>query len=187
MTQTISHLFDSRSDAERAVRALESDGFSSAEINLLANPNGWDDEPSAEGDGASTGATIGVGVLASIGAIAIPGIGPLVAAGMFATTLAAAGTGAVAGGLAGALIGYGFSDDDAHVYSEAIRRGSTLVTVKTTDARAPRAASLMRDNGAVDAAARHQDFKKSGWTSYDPKAAHYTAEETARERAQRSL
>jgi hypothetical protein len=193
MAQTVSHLFDTRSDAESAVRALENDGFSSAEINLLANPSGWDEEPSAEAEAASTGATIGgvagvgVGVLASIGAIAIPGIGPLVAAGMLATTLAAAGTGAVAGGLAGALIGYGFSDDDAHVYSEAIRRGSTLVTVKTTEARAARAESLMRDNGAVDAAARRQDFKRSGWTAYDPKAVQYTAEEARRERAQRPM
>jgi hypothetical protein len=193
MTQTVSHLFDSRRDAENAVRALEREGFATADITLLANPDSWEVEPSAESDGASTGATIGgvagvgVGVLASIGAIAIPGIGPLVAAGMFATTLAAAGTGAVAGGLAGALIGYGFSDDDAHVYSEAIRRGSTLVSVKTTEARAARAASLMRDNGAIDTAARHQDFKNGGWTGYDPKAPRYTTDETERETRQRSL
>jgi hypothetical protein len=193
MTETVSHLFDTRAEAENAVRALEREGFLPGDIDLLANPNSWDEEPSAQAEGASTGATIGgvagvgVGVLASIGAIAIPGIGPLVAAGMFATTLAAAGSGAVAGGLAGALIGYGFSDEDAHVYSEAIRRGSTLVTVKTTPARAERAASLMSDNGAVDVAARQQDFKKSGWTGYDPKSPHYTAEETARERARRSL
>jgi hypothetical protein len=193
MTETVSHLFDTRSDAENAVRALERDGFSAGDINLLANPNSWDEEPSAQAEGASTGATIGgvagasVGVLASIGAIAIPGIGPLVAAGMLATTLAAAGSGAVAGGLAGALIGYGFSDDDAHVYSEAIRRGSTLVTVKTTSARAARATDIMSEHGAVDIAARHQDFKQSGWTAYDPNSTNYTREEAARERARRSV
>jgi hypothetical protein len=100
---------------------------------------------------------------------------------MLATALTAAGTGAVAGGLAGALVEYGFSDDDAEVYSEAVRRGSTMVTVKTADARAERAETLMRENGAVDFDMRHADFKKSGWTGYDPKAPLYTAEEAARE------
>jgi hypothetical protein len=194
MTQTISHLFDDRRHAENAVKALERDGFSQSEISILANPNtGYAEDVESDAGGLSTGATIGtvagvgVGILASLGAIAIPGIGPLVAAGMLATTLTAAGTGAVAGGLAGALIDYGFSDDDAEVYSEAIRRGSTMVTVKTDDARALRAQTLMRENGAVDFDMRHQDFKKSGWTGYDPKAPLYTAEEAARERNRRSL
>jgi hypothetical protein len=188
MTQNISRVFDNRREAENAVRALERGGFTSDSISLLSHSSDDGETMSEDLDGASNGATIGgvagagVGVLASLGMIAIPGIGPLVAAGMLATTLAAAGTGAVAGGLAGALIDYGVSGDDAHVYSEAVRRGSTLVSVKTTPDREMVAERIMAENGAVDTGSRRQHYEKSGWSGYDPKSPVYSAEEARRER-----
>jgi hypothetical protein len=66
----------------------------------------------------------------ALGVIAIPGIGPLVAAGVLATTLAGAVGGTLVGGLVGALADHGVSEEDAHVYSEGVRRGDTLVTVR---------------------------------------------------------
>ncbi len=194
MSELISHLFDDRSQANSAVVALERAGFKRDDISVLAR--GEDGEPttddmsdsSATGNGATMGmvAGAGVGILASIGAIAIPGIGPLVAAGILATTVAAAGAGAVTGGIVGALIEYGFSEDDANVYSEAVRRGSVLVSVTTTPARASEAMAIMRDHGAVDADSRRKQFEATGWKGYDPKAPPFSSEEAERERRRRS-
>jgi hypothetical protein len=187
MTHT-SRVFDSRRDAENAVRALEREGFPASDISLLSHSVDDGERMQEDLDGASNGATIGgvagagVGVLASLGMIAIPGIGPLVAAGMLATTLAAAGTGAVAGGLVGALVDYGVSSDEAEVYSEAVRRGSTLVSVKTTADREMIANRILSEHGAVDASTRRQHYEGTGWSGYDPKAPIYTSEEARRER-----
>lgn len=129
MTRTVTHLFDDYAQAQRAVEALEQAGFSSSEISLVSRYRS-DGSLADDASGAATGATVGglagggVGLLAALGVIAIPGIGPLVAAGVLATTLASAAAGTVAGGLIGALVDYGVSEDDAHVYSEAVRRGA---------------------------------------------------------------
>ncbi len=72
--------------------------------------------------------------------LAIPGIGPIVAAGPLAATLAGAGVGAVAGGLIGGLTRAGVPEDEANVYAEAVRRGGALVTVRAEDSRAEVAA-----------------------------------------------
>ena len=133
MTRTISRLFDSYSQAKAAVEALEQAGFTSSEVSLVSryrddNTLADDAEASGAAAGAAAGAVVGggTGLLAALGIIAIPGIGPLVAAGVLATTLVGAGTGGVVGGLIGALTDYGVSEEDAHVYSEGVRRGSSL-------------------------------------------------------------
>jgi uncharacterized membrane protein len=190
MTEIISHVFDERRQAEDAVRALERDGFSTSEISLLTHGDTVtgtydDDDAGAATSGATLGGVTGagIGLLAALGTIAIPGIGPLVAAGLLATTVAGAGTGAVVGGLAGALIDYGVSSDDAEVYSEAVRRGGTLLTVHTTPAKSARARLILSEHGTVDIDHRRGDYMKSGWTGYDPKAPVYSPEQAERERA----
>ena len=82
-------------------------------------------------------------MLAALGVIAIPGIGPLVAAGVLATTLVGAAGGGAVGGLLGALTDYGVSEEEAHVYLEGVRRGSSLVTVRTDDDKAGRAEAIL--------------------------------------------
>ena len=148
MTRTVSRLFDSYSQAQAAVEALEQAGFTSSEISLVSRYR--DDNTLADGDDVKHShrchgwrAVIGGGggLLAALGLIAIPGIGPLVAAGVLATTLVGAAGGSVVGGLIGALTDAGVSEEDAHVYSEGVRRGSSLVTVTTDDARASKAES----------------------------------------------
>jgi hypothetical protein len=141
MARTVSRLYDTYGDAQRAVSALEAAGFSTSEIGMVSRYR--DDETLADTasgkvTGAAAGAVVGggAGLLAALGVIAIPGIGPLVAAGVLATTLVGAAGGSVVGGLIGALTDYGVSEEDAHLYSEAVRRGSSLVTVRTDDARA---------------------------------------------------
>jgi hypothetical protein len=187
MTRTVSRLFESYGQAQRAIQALEKAGFSSSEVSLISRYR--DENTLADGaTGTATGATAGTvvgggtGLLAALGAIAIPGIGPLVAAGVLATTLVGAVSGSLVGGLIGALTDYGINEKDAHVYSEAVRRGSSLVTVKNDDARAAQAEAILDGFKSVDLAERRQAYAATGWTGYDPKAKGYTAEEIRQER-----
>jgi hypothetical protein len=119
---TVSRMYDSYSDAAAVVHDLEAaDLKPDREISLVANEDARGRDTAVEptrtetktgtGTGAGVGATVGgvVGILTGLGIMAIPGIGPLVAAGWLATTLAGAGAGAVAGGLVGALTGAGVS------------------------------------------------------------------------------
>jgi len=188
MTRTVTHLFDDYTLAQRAVTALEQAGFTSSEISLVSryrdNGSLADDAVSSTATAATVGgvAVGGAGLLAALGMIAIPGIGPLVAAGVLATTLTAAGAGTLVGGLIGALIDYGMSEEDAHVYSEAIRRGGSLVSVRADEARAAKAEQILRQQSPVDVTKRRQHYAKAGWSKYDPKAPGYTAEQIRTER-----
>ena len=117
-----------------------------------------------------------------MGVIAIPGIGPLVAAGVLATTLVGAAGGSLVGGLLGALTDHGVDERDAHVYSEGVRRGGTLVTVRADDTRVDEAERILNDQRPVDIAARRKHYTEAGWSEYDPKAPGYTAEQIRKER-----
>ena len=110
------------------------------------------DDASGAATGAVTGGVVGgaAGLAASLIGLAIPGIGPIIAAGPIVAALSGAGVGAVAGGLIGGLTDMGVSRADAEYYAESVRRGGALVTVRADDARAEHAADIMRDHGAVD-------------------------------------
>ena len=88
-----------------------------------------------------------IGLLAGVGALAIPGLGPIIAGGALASTLAGAGIGAVAGGLIGALIGMGIPEEDARYYETGLREGGILVTVDA-GADAADARRVLLDSGA---------------------------------------
>jgi uncharacterized membrane protein len=187
MTRTVTHLFDDYTQAMRAVAALEEVGFSSSEISLVSryrNDGKLADEASGTTKGATVGALAGggTGLLAALGMIAIPGIGPLVAAGVFATTLVGLAGGTLVGGLVGALTDYGVNEKDAHVYSEGVRRGGTLVTVRADDTRAAQAERILNEQRPVDIGARRKHYADAGWSAYDPKAPGYTAEQIRKER-----
>jgi hypothetical protein len=124
----------------------------------------------------------GAGLLAALGVIAIPGIGPLVAAGVLATTLVGAAGGGAVGGMLGALTDYGVSEEDAHLYSEAVRRGSTLVTVRADEGRVAKAESILDANRPVNTRERRDAYTASGWSKYDPASKPYTADEIRQER-----
>ncbi|MBX9698789.1 MAG: hypothetical protein K2X74_05095 [Acetobacteraceae bacterium] len=175
-TRTIARMFDSYSEASAAVRDLEAAGFSHDDISLVGNrTDGTDaDDTSADaGSGAGTGATLGTlvgggaGLLAGIGALAIPGLGPVVAAGWLVAALTGAGVGAAAGGLLGSLTGAGVSEDEAHVYAEGVRRGGTLVTVRADETRAPEIESILMRHNPVDVGTRGNEYRASGWSRYD--------------------
>jgi uncharacterized protein YqgC (DUF456 family) len=131
--------------------------------------------------GAGTGATLGTilgggaGLLAGLGMLAIPGVGPVVAAGWLIATLTGAGVGAASGGLLGGLVGAGVSEEDAHVYTEGVRRGGTLVTVRAEDADKARIEAVLTKYSPVDTASRGESYRAEGWTKFDDTAPAYTA------------
>ncbi|HEY5712145.1 MAG TPA: hypothetical protein VIT38_09630 [Allosphingosinicella sp.] len=152
MTQrVVSAVFDSRSEAERAVAQLRSAGVSESAISVIAQSetgtttNDGSGTIVDDGDGVGSGLAKGLGVGAGVGALfglaalAIPGIGPFVAAGALANTLGAAGgaiasgaiVGGTAGGITGALTNYGISDDDARYYETRLNDGGVFVSVDT--------------------------------------------------------
>lgn len=142
------------------------------------------DDASGAAAGAVTGGVVGgaAGLAASLMGLAIPGIGPIIAAGPIVATLSGAGVGAVAGGLIGGLTDMGVSKDDAEYYAESVRRGGALVTVRADDSRAERAADIMRDHGAIDIDQRAEQWRERGWTGFSDKADPYTTADLDRDR-----
>ena len=193
MRQTITRLFDSRENAENAVRDLEKAGVHKGEISILApaaaesEQRTFSDHPivrehhTEAGRGAGAGATIGGvigaagGLLAGLGMLVIPGLGPLVAAGWIVTTvsgLVAGGVaGAVVGGLVGALVEAGVPEEDAHVYAEGMRRGGSLVIVQADHHQAARVEEILTRERGVEASTRREEYRREGWTRFGPEAA----------------
>ena len=194
--RTIAHLFDTYETAVQVTRDLEAAGFSHDDVSLVANQSATSPQVAdptntgaAAGTGAGTGASIGTilgggaGLLAGIGALAIPGVGPVVAAGWLVAALTGAGVGAGAGGLLGSLTGAGVEEGQAHVYAEGVRRGGTLVTVRADDARSAQAETIMQGFHPVDIAQRGEDYRSTGaWTRFDETRAGLTREELEAER-----
>ena len=209
MSTIVTRMFDTYEHASMAVTELEQNGIAHANISLVAN-NSDDryssmisadrtadhvvghDTATTAGTGAGTGATLGTvlgggaGLLAGLGMLAIPGVGPVVAAGWLIATAVGAGVGAASGGLLGSLVGAGVSETDAHVYAEGVRRGGTLVTVRADDAQVARVESVLDAPTPVDIAARRNEYQAEGWTAHDTSATPYTSEQILAERARRA-
>lgn len=195
--RTVTGLFDDYSDARAAVSALEARGIPSDDISIVSNnADGRYDNESNAADGAGTGAGTGAGIGAAVGGIgglltglglmAIPGVGPVVAAGWLAATAAGAAAGAVAGGAAGGLIGAltdsGVSEENAHVYAEGVRRGGTLVTARVADDLYTEAESILRQSNWVDPTTRRAAYAEQGWTRFDDTLPPYGPAEIEQER-----
>lgn len=155
---TVVGLFRSQPQAERAIRDLKAAGFSDDQIGvIMQDPDKQqrlsEDTGTKAGEGAATGALSGgvvggvLGLLAGVGALAIPGIGPIIAGGALASTLAGAGIGAAAGGLIGALAGMGIPEEEARYYEAGVKEGGILVTVAAAG-RATDARRILADSGA---------------------------------------
>jgi uncharacterized protein (TIGR02271 family) len=119
--------------------------------------------------GAGIGAALGGlgGLLVGLGALAIPGIGPVIAAGPIAAALAGAGIGAVTGGIIGALVDLGVPEESAHVYAESVRRGNVLVAAQVADDRVDEASRIMERTGLLDIEHEAQGWRSSGWSRFD--------------------
>ena len=197
MAVTISRLYDRYADAERAVTALAAAGIPQSDVSIVANNSdnwynsgkkdrdhdGVDDRAESAGKGAGIGAGLGgaAGLLAGLGLLAIPGLGPVVAAGWLVSTAVGAAAGAATGGLIGALTEAGVSEEDAHTYAEGVRRGGTLVTARVPESDRARFESIL-DQSCVDIRNRRAMWQKSGWQKFDPQSQPYGVEEVRRER-----
>jgi uncharacterized membrane protein len=191
-TKTIVGVFSSVQDAQDAVRDLETEGISRSDISIVANKNaaGYDtmdtsDKASDVVADAGIGAAIGgVGglLLSAAGAITIPVIGPILAAGPIAAALTGAGIGAAAGGLIGALTESGVPEEEAKYYAEGIRRGDVLVTVKTHGRSTDRVCDVLDRHGAIDVDDRVSNWRERGWSGYSTDAKPYSTDELRAER-----
>ncbi|MBX9455300.1 MAG: hypothetical protein KL863_04330 [Rhizobium sp.] len=190
--RTVTGLFDSYSDAEVAVSNLERAGIPSDDISIVSNNGDGRYDESNVAEGAGTGAGIGAvvggagGLLTGLGLMAIPGVGPVVAAGWLAATAVGAVAGAAVGGATGGIIGAltesGVSEADAHVYAEGVRRGGTLVTARVEDSRHAEAEALLKQSSWVDPTTRRRTYEQEGWTAFDPTLNPYAPDQIAGER-----
>jgi hypothetical protein len=196
MTKTVVALYDDREAAQRAVSELVNNGFERDDISLLApDASGEfsreldiaDPTNTSAAQGAGLGAGLGAalgglgGLLVGLGALTIPGIGPVLAAGPLAAAmsgLAGAGVGAIAGGvtggLLGALIDMGIPEERAHYYAEGVRRGGTLIVVRTNDERTRDAVDIVNRQRPVDVNNRADEWRKTGWSRFDPEGSVYS-------------
>jgi hypothetical protein len=187
--RTITKVYDSYSQARQAVADLEAAGISSSNISLVANKYVSEqyadvDDVSEAATGAGIGALVGgtAGLLAGLGLLAIPGIGPVVAAGWLASTALGVAAGGATGGIIGALVDAGEPEEHAHVYSEAVRRGGTLVSAKAEDRDVDKVQSILARHRPIDPINRGAEYKKGGWSRFDPKAPAYRPTESEIER-----
>jgi hypothetical protein len=150
--KVVAGLFESQTTAQRAIEDLRTLGIDPGRVSVIARDKEQAREVANQtgaevATGTATGAGLGAilggaaGWLVGIGALAIPGIGPIVAAGPIAAALGVAGTtaaagagvGVVAGGIIGALTGWGFSESEAKAYQDGIERGDLLLAVEVAD------------------------------------------------------
>ena len=201
MSKTITRLFDNYADAEKAVGELEALGIEHGDLSIVANNAdkthgehvGHDHVDGANhadiSHGVTTGAILGGagGLLAGLGLLVIPGLGPIVAAGWLAATAAGAGLGAAGGAVTGSIVSAlrdsGHTEEEAHVYSEGVRRGGSLVSAKVPDNLVSEAEEVLQRNRSVDAQTRGQSYRKDGWTAFDDTAPAYTPDQVQRERS----
>ena len=190
--KTVSRVYDTYSQARSAVAAVEAAGVPSSEVSLVANKyvsEKYADvtDVSKAGTGAGIGGVVGggAGLLAGLGLLAIPGLGPVVAVGWLASLAVGAAAGAAAGGLVGALVSAGTPDDHAHVYSESVRRGGTLVSARVGDNDATRIQAILDRYKPIDPIERGAAYRKEGWKSFDPKAPAYMPSQAEIERIRR--
>jgi len=164
MKKSVIGIVETQIQAERVVDQLQQQGVSTGDVSVLfPDKRGTKDFAHEHNTKAPEGAVAGVGaggvvggtlgLLAGIGALAIPGVGPLIAAGPLMAALSGAAAGATVGGIAGGLIGLGIPEYEAKTYEGKIRNGNILIAVHTDNGDAEkRAKQILESNGAHDIA-----------------------------------
>jgi hypothetical protein len=173
-------IYTTRESVERAAGTLVNIGFSASDVSVLLPENLGSRQigtekatkaPEGAAAGAGTGAVLGgtLGVLAGMGALAIPGVGPLIAAGPIMAALAGIGVGGAVGGFTGALVGMGIPEYEAKRYEGRLQKGAILLSVHCdTSDEIKRAKDTLKLTGA-------EDISSTGESSSDVAPAHRTA------------
>jgi hypothetical protein len=174
-------IYSSVTQAELAVDALVNGGFSNAEVSVLMADNQSSKDfahqkntkaPEGTTTGVAAGGAIGgtLGLLAGIGALAIPGVGPLIAAGPIMGALAGLGVGGAVGGIVGALIGMGIPEYEAKRYQGRIEQGGVLLSAHCgTSEQIDRAKAILKRTGATDIAAAGEEAVSAASSNRDAK------------------
>lgn len=192
--ETVVGLFETRDEAESAVRDLVADGFSRDDITVVSNATVEggtttviDEAPDQDESDVAENVLLSGAVGAAVGVISvfIPGVGPVIAAGPLLAGLVGAGVGAVTGGLASVLAETEIPEVDRHYYAEGVRRGGTLVVLTTEDEDVARVLDALNNNGALDIEERAASWRATGWESHDAAAEPYSAEQIHAERTAR--
>ena len=169
MSKSVFCLCDTAGQAENVVDGLRAAGFSNNDISVLfPDKSGTRDfaheqhtkAPEGAATGAGTGGAVGgvLGWLVGIGSLAIPGVGPFIAAGPIMAALAGAGVGAAVGGLSGALIGMGIPEYEAKRYEGKIKEGNILISVHSEDSdERKRAKEIFERSGAHDISSTEEE------------------------------
>lgn len=189
--KTVTGVFSSILDAQRATLQLEGAGIPNEAISIIAgNESGRHREylekskhasrsaGAAAASGASTGG--GIGIVASLVALAIPGVGPIIAGGAMATVLTGLGIGAASGGLISALHDMAISHEEAPLYEEAVRRGELLVVAQVDDSMEIRTVDLMIANGGRDLRDVADTWRAKGWSGPKSDPHPYVSDSTIR-------
>jgi len=173
-------IFKNRAAAEHCVDALLSAGFRGDDISVLAPDQRTTKELATEKntkapEGTATGATAGgavggtLGLLAGIGSLAIPGVGPFIAAGPIMGALAGVGVGAAAGGIIGALVGMGLPEYEAKRYEGTVKDGGILVSVHADNSDwVDRAKNILENAGAADISSSGEKSTSTHGVDKDP-------------------
>lgn len=181
--RTLCRVYDSYAQARAAVNAVEKAGVPSSDVSIVANKhvsaehadvndvNEVSDAAAGAGIGGALGG--GAGLLAGLGFLAIPGLGPVVAAGWLASTAVGVAAGAATGGIVGALVDAGVDREHADVYWESVRRGGTMVTARARDEEAARIEAILASYKPIDSVTRGTEYRKTGWQTFDEKAPPY--------------
>jgi hypothetical protein len=162
MKKAVIGIVETRTQAETIVRQLQMESFAVSEISVLFPDNKGTQAfaheqhtkaPEGAAAGAGAGGIIGgaLGVLAGIGTLAIPGLGPFIAAGPIMAGLSGIAAGAAVGGLTGALVGMGIPEFEAKMYETKLKAGNILISVHTEDGdERKRAALVFKKAGVKD-------------------------------------
>ena len=173
-------IYKSSSQAERAVDVISAAGFSTNDISVLLPDSRSSREfahekntkaPEAATAGAATGGLLGgtLGLLAGVGALAIPGVGPFIAAGPIMGALAGLGVGGAVGGLLGALVGMGIPEYEAKRYEGRIKDGGVLLSVHCDSSEeVSKATELLKQTGAEDVSSAGEKAVSSHGVTRDP-------------------
>jgi hypothetical protein len=176
MTKAVFCLANNVDHANRIVDHLLSSGFSNEDISVLYPDQKYDqgtrkgklatENTTKAPEGATTGATVGgiiggsLGLLAGIGALAIPGVGPFIAAGPLMAALAGSGIGGSTGLIIGAIVGAGIPEYEAKKYEEGVRAGKILISAHTDNkAELDRVKKIMEQEGAKDISCSSEEVR----------------------------
>lgn len=176
--KTVSGLYDTYEHALQAVHALKDAGISGTEVSLIANsPEGVSKPDDVVGRDLAAGAEVGAalggagGLLAGLGILAIPGLGPVLAGGWLVAAalgaVAGASVGAATGGIIGMLTSAGVPEPDAQVYAEGLRRGGALVSARVDDDEAEAVLDVLRRTSGIDIDDLRRVYEQEGWSGFD--------------------